>query len=244
MEINFKGKRTLVTGASQGIGRDLVKKLVTCGAKVIALARNKELLESLKKEVPSIDIYPADLSDWNKTEEVLNTIGDVDLLVNNAGLAILGPLTEVSEEDVDKIFAINVKAVINITKYVVKNLLARNVPGTIVNISSQASVAGLNNHTVYCSSKGAVDAFSRAVALEYGPKGIRINNVNPTVILTDMGRLGWSDPKVAGPMIEKIPLRRFGEVDEVINSVIFLLSDMSSMTTGHNVYVDGGFVAV
>lgn len=98
---------------------------------------------------------------------------------------------------------------INVTKHVVKNMLARKVPGSIVNVSSQASVVGLNEHSVYCASKGAVDSFTRVVALEYGPHGIRANNVNPTVILTDMGKLGWSDPNVAGPMLQKIPLRRY-----------------------------------
>lgn len=88
-------------------------------------------------------------------------------------------------------------------------MLSRNVPGSIVNLSSQASLVGLLNHSVYCASKGAVDAFTRAVALEYGPKNIRINAVNPTVILTEMGKLGWSDPKIANPMLEKIPLRRY-----------------------------------
>ncbi|XP_030750949.1 L-xylulose reductase-like [Sitophilus oryzae] len=244
MEFNFKGKRALVTGASQGIGREVAKKLALLGAKVTALARNKDHLTSLKKEVCSIDIYPVDLSNWKETEEVLKKVGDIDLLVNNAGLAILGPLTEVSEDDIDKVFNINVKAVINLTKYAVQNLLSRNVKGSIVNVSSQASVVGLDNHTVYCASKGAVDAFTRAAALEYGPKGIRVNNVNPTVILTDMGKLGWSDPAVAEPMLAKIPLRRFGEVDEVVNSIIFLLSDLSSMTTGSNIYIDGGYVAI
>lgn len=97
---------------------------------------------------------------------------------------------------------------INVTQFVIQNLLARNAAGSIVNISSQASLVGLNDHTVYCASKGAVDAFTRATALEYGPKNIRINAVNPTVILTDMGKLGWSDPNIAGPMLQKIPLRR------------------------------------
>lgn len=91
---------------------------------------------------------------------------------------------------------------------VVKGLLARKVPGSIVNLSSQASLVGLLDHSVYCASKGAVDAFTRAVALEYGPYNIRVNAVNPTVIMTDMGRLGWSNPKVAEPMLRKIPLRR------------------------------------
>ncbi|KAJ8948429.1 hypothetical protein NQ318_007952 [Aromia moschata] len=245
MEISFKGKRALVTGASQGIGREIVKQLVKCGAQVVAVARNADLLESLKKEVPSIEIIPLDLSDWKKTEEGLAGVGPIDLLVNNAGLAILGPLTEVVEEDVDRLFAINAKSLIHVTKLVVKGLLARNAPGSIVNISSQASLIGLINHTVYCASKGAVDAFTRAAALEYGPKNIRVNAVNPTVILTDMGKLGWSDPKVAGPMLEKIPLRRqvFGEVHEVVDAVTYLLSDKSSMITGTCLPIDGGYVA-
>ncbi|KAJ8923050.1 hypothetical protein NQ315_001599 [Exocentrus adspersus] len=243
MEISFAGKRALVTGASQGIGREIVKQLVKCKAQVVAVARNNDLLVSLKQEVPSIEIITLDLSDWAKTEEALQNIGPIDLLVNNAGLAILGPLTEVKEEDVDRLFGINVKSLINATKIVVNNLLARNVPGSIVNVSSQASLVGLNNHTVYCASKGAVDAFTRAAALEYGPKGIRVNAVNPTVIMTDMGRLGWSDPKVAGPMLEKIPLRRFGEVQEVVDAVVYLLSDKSSMITGTCLPVDGGYVA-
>ncbi|KAJ3655508.1 hypothetical protein Zmor_014636 [Zophobas morio] len=244
MEINFHGKTALVTGASQGIGRDIVKQLAKGGAKVVAVARNKELLESLQKEVPSIKIVPCDLSDWKATDQALATIGDVDLLVNNAGLAILGPLTEVKESDVDQLFNINVKALIHVSQIVAKNLLQRKAPGSIVNISSQASQAGLLNHTVYCGSKGAVDAFTRAAALELGPNNIRVNAVNPTVILTAMGKLGWSDPKVAEPMIQKIPLRRFGEVQEVVNAVLYLLSDKSTMITGTCLPVDGGFLAI
>ncbi|CAG9817874.1 unnamed protein product [Phaedon cochleariae] len=243
MEITFKGKRALVTGASQGIGREIVIQLVKCQAEVVAVARNKELLDTLQKEVPSIRTIPLDLSDWNATREALSNIGPIDLLVNNAGLAILGPLTEVKEDDVNRLFDINVKAMINVTQIVVKNLLSRNAPGSIVNLSSQASLVGLLDHSVYCATKGAVDAFTRAAALEYGPKNIRVNAVNPTVILTDMGRLGWSDPKVADPMLQKIPLRRFGEVHEVVDAVVYLLSNKSSMITGTCLPVDGGYVA-
>lgn len=94
------------------------------------------------------------------------------------------------------------------TQIVAKNLLARNAPGSIVNVSSQASLAGLQDHTVYCATKGAVDAFTRATALELGPHNIRVNSVNPTVIMTAMGKLGWSDPAKAQPLLQKIPLRR------------------------------------
>lgn len=143
----------------------------------------------------------------------------------------------------NRVMAINIKSMINVSKVVVRNLIERKVPGSIVNVSSQASMVGLNNHTVYCASKGAVDGFTRAAALEYGPKNIRFNAVNPTVILTDMGKLGWSDPAVAKPMLEKIPLRRFGEVHEVVDAVTFLLSDKASMITGTCLPIDGGYVA-
>lgn len=106
------------------------------------------------------------------------------------------------------VFSVNIKAVVNVTKLAIQSMLDRNVPGSIVNLSSQASLVGLHHHSIYCASKGAVDSFTRAVALEYGARNIRINAVNPTVILTEMGKLGWSDPKVAEPMLGKIPLRR------------------------------------
>ncbi|GJQ73454.1 hypothetical protein Trydic_g13814 [Trypoxylus dichotomus] len=244
MEISFNGKKALVTGASQGIGRDIAKQLALCGAEVIAVSRSADLLASLQQEVPSIKIISVDLANWSATKEAISNIGPIDLLVNNAGLAILEPLTDVTEEHVDQLFGINVKALINVTQIVAKNLIARKAPGAIVNVSSQASMAGFQDHTVYCATKGAVDAFTRASASELGPHNIRVNSVNPTVIMTAMGRLGWSDPAKADPIIQKIPLRRFGEVKEVVDAVVYLLSDRSSMITGTCLPVDGGFLAV
>ncbi|KAJ8948440.1 hypothetical protein NQ318_007963 [Aromia moschata] len=243
MEVHFNGKRALVTGATKGIGRDIAVQLSKCGAKVVAIGRSKELLDALKQEVPSIETVELDISDWNRTEKVLSGIGPIDMLVNNAGMGWLKSMMDITESDLDDVFAINIKALIHVTQIVVRDLLKRKAPGSIVNLSSQASLVGLLHHTVYCASKGAVDAFTRAAALEYGPHNIRINAVNPTVIMTDMGRLGWSDPKIAQPMLEKIPLRRFGEVREVSDAVLYLLSDKSSMITGTCLPIDGGFTA-
>ncbi|CAH1154676.1 unnamed protein product [Phaedon cochleariae] len=226
-----------------GIGRDIALQLSKCGAKVIAVGRTKDQLDSLKKEDPNIETIQLDIANWSKTEGVLKNCGPIDLLVNNAGMGWLKSMMDITEEDVDSVFGINIKALINVTKLVIKNLLDRNAPGSIVNLSSQASIAGLLHHTVYCASKGAVDAFTRAAALEYGPRNIRVNAVNPTVIMTDMGREGWSDPSVAKPMLEKIPLRRFGEVREVTDAVLYLLSDKSSMISGVCLPIDGGFTA-
>ncbi|KRT84160.1 dehydrogenase, partial [Oryctes borbonicus] len=215
-----------------------------CGAEVIAVSRSTDLLASLQQEVPSIKIVAVDLSNWSATKEALSNIGPIDLLVNNAGVAILEPLLDVTEEHVDQLFGINVKALMNVTQIVAKDLMARKAPGAIVNVSSLASLAGFQDHTVYCATKGAVDAFTRACALELGLHNIRVNSVNPTVIMTAMGRLGWSDPAKANPMLEKIPLRRFGEVKEVVDAVLYLLSDRSSMITGACLPIDGGFSAV
>ncbi|XP_044758162.1 L-xylulose reductase [Coccinella septempunctata] len=244
MEISFQTKRALVTGASKGIGRDLVKQLAKCGAQVIAVARSQELLESLKKEVPSIEIVTMDIGDWNKTQQTLSKLGPIDLLVNNAGLALLAPVTNIPEDHFDQIFNVNVKAVMNVTQCVAKQLIERKAPGSIVNLSSQASMAGLKEHAVYAASKGAIDAYTRVAALELGPHGIRVNSVNPTVIMTDMGKVAWSDPKTSDPLKDKIPLKRFGEVHEVVNTILFLLSDKASLITGVCLPVDGGYTAV
>nr|CAH7753737.1 unnamed protein product [Callosobruchus chinensis] len=191
-----------------GIGKDIAIQLSKCGAKVVAVGRSKELLIALKKEMPAIETIELDVSDWEATEKILRNAGPIDLLVNNAGVGMIKSLTTVTEDDVNSIFDLNVKALINVTKLAIQNMVERNVSGSIVNISSQASLAGLMEQTVYCASKGAVDAFTRAAALEYGPRNIRVNSVNPTVIMTDMGRLWWSDPKRARPMMDKIPLNR------------------------------------
>nr|CAH7753736.1 unnamed protein product [Callosobruchus chinensis] len=226
-----------------GIGKDIAIQLSKCGAKVVAVGRSKELLIALKKEMPAIETIELDVSDWEATEKILRNAGPIDLLVNNAGVGMIKSLTTVTEDDVNSIFDLNVKALINVTKLAIQNMVERNVSGSIVNISSQASLAGLMEQTVYCASKGAVDAFTRAAALEYGPRNIRVNSVNPTVIMTDMGRLWWSDPKRARPMMDKIPLNRFGEVREVTDAVLYLLSDRASMLNGVCLPIDGGFTA-
>ncbi|XP_043483853.1 L-xylulose reductase [Leptopilina heterotoma] len=243
MNINFEGKRILVTGAGQGIGKELSKRLSNCKATVIALSKTQKHLDNLKAENPKIETICADLKDWNATRRIVQSVLPIDLLVNNAGVALLKPFLEATSEDFDLTFDVNVKAVMNISQIVAKDLIQRKMPGSIVNLSSQASEAALKNHTVYCASKGALQMLTRNMALELGPHKIRVNSVNPTVVLTEMGRLGWSNPEKAQEMLHKIPLGRFAEVDEVVDAVVFLLSDFSSMINGIALPVDGGFLS-
>ncbi|XP_066249214.1 L-xylulose reductase-like [Euwallacea similis] len=243
MNINFENKRVLVTGAASGIGKGIVFRLVQNGATVVAVDKNQENLNSLASEHSSIITAVIDLSDWTSSHAAVKQHLPVDMLVNCAGLVEILPLTNVTEEGYQKLFDVNVKGTISITQAVVSDLLSRKAQGSIVTISSQASKAGLLNHTIYSASKGALDSFTRSLALELGPKNIRVNCVNPTVVLTPLGRQAWSNPSARYAMLAKIPLQRFAEVDDVVNAVVFLLSDQASMITGHCLPVDGGFLS-
>ena len=153
------------------------------------------------------------------------------------------PFLETDPASFDQVMAINVRGSLVVGQIAAKNMVARGVGGSIVNVSSQAAQVGLVDHTSYCSSKAAQDGLTRCMAVELGKHGIRTNSVNPTVVLTDMGRLAWSDPVKAGPMLSRIPTGRFAEVDDVVSVVLFLLSDNAAMINGSAVPVDGGFLS-
>lgn len=243
MNINFEGKRILVTGAGQGIGRDLALRLSKYKGQVIALSKTQANLDKLVAEDPSIQTVCVDLLDWKATKKAVQSVLPIDLLVNNAAIAVLKPFVEVTEEDYDLTFDANVKSVVNVTQTVAADMIKRKVSGSVVNVSSQASQAALADHSIYCATKAAVDMLTKVMALEFGPHNIRVNSVNPTVVMTEMGKLGWNDPAKAQVMLNKIPLGRFAEVDEVVDAIVFLLSDRSSMTNGAMLPVDGGFLA-
>ncbi len=121
--------------------------------------------------------------------------------------------------------------------------IAANLPGAIVNASSDAAFLGVVDHAAYCASKAALDALTRVMATELGRRGIRVNSVNPTITLTDMGRKAWSDPERAAPRLARMAIGRFLEVDEIAETIAFLLSDRASAITGVSLRADGGFAA-
>ncbi|CAO2646431.1 L-xylulose reductase [Lemmus lemmus] len=194
-------------------------------------------------QCPGIEPVCVDLGDWEATEKALGSIGPVDLLVNNAAVALLQPFLEVTKEAFDRWALGGVGRLGRVAEIVAKSMIAQGVPGAIVNVSSQASQRALTNHSVYCSTKGALDMLTKMMALELGPHKIRVNAVNPTVVMTPMGRTNWSDPHKAKVMLDRIPLGKFAEVENVVDTILFLLSNQSSMTTGCTLPVDGGFLA-
>ncbi|XP_036194941.1 L-xylulose reductase isoform X2 [Myotis myotis] len=233
MDLGLAGRRALVTGAGKGIGRSTVQALYAAGVQVVAMSRTQGDLDSLVRECPGVETVCVDLGDWEATERALGGVGPVDLLVNNAAVALLQPFLEVTKEACDTSFDVNLRAVIQVSQIVARGLIARGARGAIVNVSSQASQRALTNHSVYCATKGAMDMLTK----------IRVNTVNPTVVMTPMGKANWSDPLKAKAMLDRIPLGRFAEVQNVVDVILFLLSDQSSMTTGSAVPVDGGFLA-
>lgn len=238
MESDLKNKTYLITGAGQGIGNELCKKLYNLGANVIALSRSIEYLNELKNECPNIKIICCDLKDWQNTRESLKNLENLDGLINNAGIAIIKPFSELTENDFDETFNVNIKAVFNVTQTLLPNLKKNS---SVVNISSLASSRSFDGHSVYSATKAAVDSLTRSLALELSAKEIRFNTVNPTVILTKMGRENWSNPAKAEPLLNHIPLRRFGEVSEVVNTIVFLLSSNSNFVNGHHLLLEGGY---
>ncbi|KAL1117257.1 hypothetical protein AAG570_004583 [Ranatra chinensis] len=213
------------------------------GCRVVALSKTQENLDTLKESFPAVKTITNDITRWETTRRKVTEAGPYNCLVNNAGIAILEPFLEAKSESFDSVFNVNVKAMFNISQAVAQQMIEHNIKGTIVNVSSQASQAAFKDHAIYCASKGAVDMLSKTMALELGQYGIRVNCVNPTVVMTQMGRIGWADPVKSEPLLEQIPLGRFAEVDEVVDAILYLLSDKSSMVTGVTLPIDGGYLA-
>jgi NAD(P)-dependent dehydrogenase (short-subunit alcohol dehydrogenase family) len=237
--MEWKGKRVLVTGAGKGIGRATAVMLARRGAKVVAVTRNEDDLRILAAE---IDCEPvcADVADSNALRPAVLSALPVDMLVNCAGTTVLSSFVDTDPKEFDRVIAVNTKAPIIIGQIVVRDWLRRGVGGAIVNVSSDAARRAVADHTVYCASKAALDAITRVMALELGPSGIRVNSINPTVTMTPMGVLAWSDPAKADPVKARIPLGRFLDPDEIAEAILFLLSDEASMINGVSLAVDGG----
>jgi NAD(P)-dependent dehydrogenase (short-subunit alcohol dehydrogenase family) len=240
--MEFAGKRVLVTGAGKGIGRVTAKMLADEGAEVVALSRTAEDLEHLKAEIGCATVT-CDLADPAATRRAAIAVQPLDLLVNNAGTTRLDPFLDTSEETFDWLMNVNTKAPMIIAQETARNMIRRGHKGAIVNVSSMAAFQGVPEHTAYCATKGALDAMTRVMAVELGPHGIRVNCVNPVVTLTPMAVKAWSDEAKAASMLNRVPLGRFVEPEEVASVILFLLSDRSAMVNGSEILVDGGFRA-
>jgi NAD(P)-dependent dehydrogenase (short-subunit alcohol dehydrogenase family) len=240
--IDFKNRRALVTGAGKGIGREIAAMLSRFNAQVVALSRTESDLKGLKDEI-GCETIVAELADGAAAKRAAEEAGEIDLLVNNAAVAILQPFLNTTIEGWDTTMAVNLRAILVVSQVIAKQMIQRGVPGSIVNVSSMAAFQGLRDHAAYCTSKAGLDQLTKVMAVELGEYGIRVNSVNPTVVMTEMGKRAWSDPAKGKPMLERIPLRRFAECEDIASVVCFLLSDAAAMLNGLALPIDGGFRA-
>jgi NAD(P)-dependent dehydrogenase (short-subunit alcohol dehydrogenase family) len=240
---DFSGRRALVTGASSGIGRAVAVRLAQAGAQVTAIGRNAAALAALHTEAGCTPLV-LDMADAPALERALAPLPAFDLVVNCAGIALLEPAAEMQADSFDAVMAVNARAAALVASRCGRAMIAAGVRGSIVNVSSQAALVALDAHLCYCASKAAIDAVTRSLCLEFGPHGIRVNSVNPTVTLTPMAEQAWSDPAKSAAALKSIPLGRFAQVEEVVAPILFLLGDGASMVSGVALPVDGGYTSV
>lgn len=239
---DFNGRTILVTGASGGIGGATVRHLVKAGADVVASGRSVEALEALTTETGARAL-PFDLE---SEESIRSAIEGLDLygVVNCGGWG--GAIETPQEADVDvfdRVMSINARGALLVTKYASREIIRVGNGGAIVNVSSQASLVALTGHIAYGSSKAALDNITRVSALELGQYGIRVNSVNPTVVMTPMSAWYWGRPEVEGPFLEAMPLHRWATEDDIAAPIVFLLSDGASMISGVSLPIDGGYTS-
>lgn len=238
------GRRALVTGGSRGIGLGAAVALAEAGAHVIVAARGEaELADSvgaMQAAGMAAEACMLDVTDRDAVACALDAAGPLDVLVNSAGMARHGPALETEETDYDAVMAVNVKAA-----YFLAQEAARRMegPGSIIQISSQMGHVGGIDRAVYCASKHAVEGMTKAMAIEWGARGIRVNTICPTFIRTPLTESTFQDPEKRAWIESKVKLGRVGRVEDIMGAVVYLASDASALVTGAALMVDGGWTA-
>lgn len=245
------GKVALVTGSSSGIGQGIAIRLAKDGADiVINYSGHVEGAQETQKQVEALGrksiIVQADVSTVADVQAMVNAgwdqLGKVDVLVNNAGVEKGSDFVDVTEADYDQVLGVNLKGPFFTTQAFVRRLLAVNLPGRVINISSVHEDMVFPHFATYCASKGGIRMLMRDLAVELGPKNITVNNIAPGAIITPINKSLLEDKAKLNPLLANIPLGRLGTVDDVSALAAFLASDEAAYVTGSTYFVDGGLI--
>jgi NAD(P)-dependent dehydrogenase (short-subunit alcohol dehydrogenase family) len=245
------GRVALVTGAGRGIGRSVALALAHSGAEVWLVARTLSEIGAAAAEIRASGGHAhaaaCDVTDAAAVKRVVGAIPALDILVNNAGMNIPEPFVEVSEEHLNRMLNLNVKAAFLVAQAAAQKMLetadrsARG--GAIVNISSQMGHVGAVNRSVYCMTKHALEGLTKAMALELAPRNIRVNSIAATFVDTPMTAPMFANPEFSKWVHDRIPLGRLGRLDEIVSAVLFAVSPAASLMTGTSLVIDGGWIA-
>lgn len=246
MKMELKDKIALVTGASRGIGRQVAKDLASMGATVVANYPNsndsaEQTVEEIEKSGGTAIMSEFDVSDFEVVQKevgsIIDKLGAIHILINNAGITRDGLFLRMKEEDWDLVFDVNIKGVFNCTKAVIRNMSKQKF-GRIVNIASVVGEMGNAGQINYSSTKAGVIGFTKSAAKEFASRGVRVNAISPGFIQTDITQDIPEEYKQK--YMDGIPLGRFGETTDISNVVCFLVSDKASYITGEVIRVNGG----
>ena len=239
--INFKNKNVLITGASGGIGGELVKKFVSLEANVLGNGTKAEKLDQIKKKYPNIKVKRFDISEHSRIEDFIDNVslelGGLDILINSAGTNADNLSVRMKEDEWKKVIDVNLTSTFLLSKYAIKKML-KNKFGRVVNITSVVGHTGNLGQSNYAASKAGIIGMSKSLAIEYAKKNITVNCVSPGFIVSDM-TMNIAE-KVKLYLTSRIPMGKLGTGEDVSNCVAFLSSEQASYVTGETIHVNGG----
>ena len=237
---DFKGKTVLITGASRGLGEAIALDMAAKGAHILACARDSDALTQLGEKLSShATVWAEDATD----DALLHRIESaprIDILVNNLGTNRPKPIAQVSDDDLDIMLNMNLRAAYRITRAVLKVMPDG---GNIINMSSQMGHVGASNRTVYCMTKHGLEGLTKALAVELAPRKIRVNALAPTFVETPMTKPMFENPEFSAYVNANIPLGQLAQAEDVAAAASYLASDAAIMVTGHSLVIDGGWTA-
>ena len=247
-DINLKSKVALITGATKGIGRSTAIAMHQVGASIVAIGRNKNELNSLKRKLKiRILCIECDVNDYNKIKNVINKIKKIDILVNNAGTNLPEPFLKVKKSSLETLLEINTKAAFNIAKLCTDKMLKykgrKKIGASIIHTSSMFGLVAGPNRTVYSMTKFGIEGLTKGMAIDLAKYNIRVNSVCPNIVLTPRTKKYFDDKKYNKYVKDSTPIRKVVTISDVATSITFLASEASSMITGTSIVIDGGWTA-